>query len=92
MDADLCTPVALKALERLADDILLAAGSGRAVRGAQEALEVMGRVFGLRLDSTEPEPRVVREWGTYLSEFSSPSNPIPTLATRSIGNPNSPHR
>jgi L-cysteine:1D-myo-inositol 2-amino-2-deoxy-alpha-D-glucopyranoside ligase len=68
MDADLRTPVALKALERLADDILLAAGSGRAVRGAQEALDVMGRVFGLRLDSTEPEPRVVREWGRYLSD------------------------
>jgi L-cysteine:1D-myo-inositol 2-amino-2-deoxy-alpha-D-glucopyranoside ligase len=68
MDADLRTPVALKALERLADDILLAAGSGRAVRGAQEALDVMGRVFGLRLGSTEPEPRVVREWGRYLSD------------------------
>jgi L-cysteine:1D-myo-inositol 2-amino-2-deoxy-alpha-D-glucopyranoside ligase len=81
MDADLRTPVALKALERLADDILLAAGSDRTVRGAQEALGVMGRVFGLRLDSTEPEPRVVREWGTYLSEFSNPSNSIPTLAT-----------
>jgi L-cysteine:1D-myo-inositol 2-amino-2-deoxy-alpha-D-glucopyranoside ligase len=71
MDADLRTPVALKALERLADDILLAAGSGRAVRGAQEVLDVMGRVFGLRLDSTKPEPRVVREWGNYLSDFSN---------------------
>jgi L-cysteine:1D-myo-inositol 2-amino-2-deoxy-alpha-D-glucopyranoside ligase len=71
MDADLRTPVAIKALERLADDILLAAGAGRNVRGAQEALEVMGRVFGLRLDSTEAEPRVVREWGRYLEGFST---------------------
>jgi L-cysteine:1D-myo-inositol 2-amino-2-deoxy-alpha-D-glucopyranoside ligase len=70
MDADLRTPVALKALERLADDILLAAGAGRNVRGAQEDLQVMGRVFGLRLDSTETEPRVAREWGRYLGEFS----------------------
>jgi L-cysteine:1D-myo-inositol 2-amino-2-deoxy-alpha-D-glucopyranoside ligase len=70
MDADLRTPVALKALERLADDILLAAGAGRNVRGAQEDLQVMGRVFGLRLDSTEAEPRVAREWGRYLGEFS----------------------
>jgi L-cysteine:1D-myo-inositol 2-amino-2-deoxy-alpha-D-glucopyranoside ligase len=72
MDADLHTPLALKALESLADDILLAAEAGGAVRGAQEALGVMGRVFGLRLGSTEPEPRVVREWGRYLSDFSHP--------------------
>jgi cysteinyl-tRNA synthetase len=81
MDADLRTPAALKALVRLADDILLAAGSGGAVRGAQETLDVMGRVFGLRLALADPEPRVVREWGRYLSEFSSSSNPIPTLTT-----------
>jgi L-cysteine:1D-myo-inositol 2-amino-2-deoxy-alpha-D-glucopyranoside ligase len=72
LDADLRTPVALKALERLADDILLAAGAGRDVQGAQEALQVMGRVFGLRLGATEPEPRVVREWGRYLGDFSGP--------------------
>jgi cysteinyl-tRNA synthetase len=70
MDADLRTPVALKALERLADDILLAAGAGQDVQGAQEDLRVMSRVFGLRLDSTEPEPRVAREWGRYLGDFS----------------------
>ena len=70
LDADLRTPVALKALERLADDIVLAAGAGRNVRGAQEDLRVMGRVFGLRLDSTEAEPRVVRGWGRYLDDFS----------------------
>jgi cysteinyl-tRNA synthetase len=72
MDADLYTPLALKGMQRLADDILLAAGSGGAVRGAQEALRVMGRVFGLRLDSTEPEPRVVREWDQHLSDFPYP--------------------
>jgi L-cysteine:1D-myo-inositol 2-amino-2-deoxy-alpha-D-glucopyranoside ligase len=71
MDADLRTPAALRALEHLADDILLAARSGQNVRGAQEALNVMGRVFGLRLDSAQLEPRVVREWGRYWGDFSN---------------------
>jgi hypothetical protein len=30
----------------------------------------MVRVLGLRLDATEAEPRVTREWGRYLEDFS----------------------
>jgi hypothetical protein len=54
------------------DDILPAAGSGRTVRGAQEVLGVIGRVLGLRMDSTRSEPRVFREWERYLDDFSTP--------------------
>jgi L-cysteine:1D-myo-inositol 2-amino-2-deoxy-alpha-D-glucopyranoside ligase len=72
MDADLHTPVALKALERLADGIVEASGAGRNVRDAQETLRVMGWVLGLRLDATAPEPRVTRRWGRYLCGFSGP--------------------
>lgn len=72
MDTDLHTPVALKALERLADGILEAADHGQNVRSARGALEMMCRVFGLRLDSPEAEPRVVRGWDRYVGDFVDP--------------------
>jgi hypothetical protein len=39
------------------------------VREAQQQLRAMGRVFGLRLDASAPEPRVRAGWQQYLPDF-----------------------
>jgi cysteinyl-tRNA synthetase len=69
MDEDLSTPMAVGALERLADRTLDAARAGGDVGAAQEALRRMGRVFGLRLDAEGLEERVVAEWNQHLKGF-----------------------
>jgi L-cysteine:1D-myo-inositol 2-amino-2-deoxy-alpha-D-glucopyranoside ligase len=69
MDDDLDTPLALNRLGELTDAILDAADEGRDVADAQETLGSMGRVFGLRLSSSEPEQRVAEQWGRYLEGF-----------------------
>ena len=65
MDNNLDTPAALKGLEALAEDIMEAAESGRNVKEAQQALRRFSSVFGLRLDKTQPEKRVVEGWTKY---------------------------
>ncbi len=69
---DLNTPKALEVLESLADDILAAKHTGYDVPAAQNSLRTMGRVFGLRLDSAEPEERVTAGWGLHLKRFIEP--------------------
>ncbi len=62
MENDLDTPGALRALERLADEILNAANDQRDVKEAQDMLKRLGRVFGLTLTDGKPEDRVVSGW------------------------------
>jgi L-cysteine:1D-myo-inositol 2-amino-2-deoxy-alpha-D-glucopyranoside ligase len=69
MADDLNTPLAAAALERLADDVLDAAGVGGDVSRAQDGLRAMGRVFGLCIDAEGPEPRVVAGWTNHLQRF-----------------------
>ena len=69
MDDDLDTPRALNHLERLAEAIVRAGTSGHSVTAAQQALQTMGSVLGLRLGASEPERRVVDPWGRYRKDF-----------------------
>jgi L-cysteine:1D-myo-inositol 2-amino-2-deoxy-alpha-D-glucopyranoside ligase len=71
MDEDLDSPGALAALERAAADVLSAAQAGRDVHAAQTELRRLGAVFGLRLDSAEPEARVTAGWDQHLQRFSA---------------------
>jgi L-cysteine:1D-myo-inositol 2-amino-2-deoxy-alpha-D-glucopyranoside ligase len=69
MDDDLNTPLALNTISTLATQINAAAAKGWSVREAQQQLRAMGRVFGLRLDASAPEPRVRAGWQQYLPDF-----------------------
>jgi cysteinyl-tRNA synthetase len=61
MENDLQTPAALRALEKLVQAVLDAAGQ-QDVREAQETLCRYGSIFGLSFGSDEPEERVVTGW------------------------------
>jgi L-cysteine:1D-myo-inositol 2-amino-2-deoxy-alpha-D-glucopyranoside ligase len=67
MANDLDTPTALTILERLADDIL--AANGQNLDNARQTLRHMGHIFGLRLDATKPETRVMTGWNEHLKRF-----------------------
>ncbi len=69
MDQDLDTPLALETLLELADRVARAAERGRDVAEAQAVLREMGRILGLRVDSSDPECRVQRGWGDHLRRF-----------------------
>ncbi len=69
MDDDLNTPAAMAALTNLAGEILAAAGTGWNIDGAQQALRQAARVFGLRLETDFPEPRVIAGWAEHLKKF-----------------------
>ena len=69
MDDDLNTPLALQTLHALATQINSAAANGWSVRVAQQQLQSMGRVFGLRLSANDPEQRVREGWQRYLPDF-----------------------
>jgi L-cysteine:1D-myo-inositol 2-amino-2-deoxy-alpha-D-glucopyranoside ligase len=69
MDDDLDTAVALARLEGLAEEVLRASRDGRGVRSAQIVLRRLGRVFGLRLDEGQVEPRVREGWNAHLRRF-----------------------
>ncbi len=69
MDGDLDAGRAVGALINLADLILTGAIQGAAVGQARAALREMARVFGLRVDSAEPEGRVVAGWSAHLRRF-----------------------
>jgi len=71
LDNDLDTPLALVALEQLADATLQAAADGRDVSAAQCVLREMGRVFGLWLDADGPEQRVIEGWQRHLARFTN---------------------
>ena len=69
MNDDLDTPSAVARLERLADDILAAAGAARDVGPAQAVLRRLAQVFGLRLDAPGVEDRVVKGWSAHLERI-----------------------
>jgi len=69
MDKDLGTPEALAELGQLAERIIAAAREDRNVKEAQQTLRRMGQIFGLRLDRSEPEARVVSRWNEHLARF-----------------------
>jgi L-cysteine:1D-myo-inositol 2-amino-2-deoxy-alpha-D-glucopyranoside ligase len=69
MDADLDTPTALEVLRRLARRIIARAARGADVGPAQRMLRRLGAVFGLRLDHSAPEARVVDGWNAHLARF-----------------------
>jgi L-cysteine:1D-myo-inositol 2-amino-2-deoxy-alpha-D-glucopyranoside ligase len=66
---DLDTPTAVATLERLADEVLAADRQGQELKAAQQVLRDMGYVFGLRLDATQPETRVMAGWNEHLKRF-----------------------
>jgi L-cysteine:1D-myo-inositol 2-amino-2-deoxy-alpha-D-glucopyranoside ligase len=72
MDDDLDTPAASQVLEDLAEQIQDAAGQGRDVSAAREALSQMGHVFGLRLYRQAPDEEVIDGWNRHLERFASP--------------------
>ncbi|NOZ73655.1 MAG: hypothetical protein GXP38_17485, partial [Chloroflexi bacterium] len=69
MADDLDTPAALVALEDLAVYIREDAQQGYDVRDIRGQLATYAHIFGLRLDSTTPEPRVVSGWNNHLTRF-----------------------
>jgi L-cysteine:1D-myo-inositol 2-amino-2-deoxy-alpha-D-glucopyranoside ligase len=69
MDNDLDTHGAIQVMLELADDILEGVRSGRDVGAAQEALRSFGKVFGLRMEKSEPEARVKEGWNVFLGRF-----------------------
>jgi L-cysteine:1D-myo-inositol 2-amino-2-deoxy-alpha-D-glucopyranoside ligase len=71
MDDDLDTPAALDIMIQLADDILLSAEEGGEVQLAQKSLREMGQVMGLRLDSEQPEERVIAGWRQHKPRFAA---------------------
>jgi L-cysteine:1D-myo-inositol 2-amino-2-deoxy-alpha-D-glucopyranoside ligase len=74
MDDDLNTGAALERLEELAHEVLAASRAGRKVQRAQATLRRLGRVFGLRLDEGQVEPRVSEGWNAHLQRF-TPAGP-----------------
>jgi len=69
MDNDLDTHKAIQVMLDLADGIQEAARAGRELARAQEALRSFGKVFGLRMDKSEAEPRVLEGWNVFLGRF-----------------------
>jgi L-cysteine:1D-myo-inositol 2-amino-2-deoxy-alpha-D-glucopyranoside ligase len=68
MDADLDTPQALSALERIGKAILAGEG-GRDVRVAQQKLRSLGGIFGLRLDVEGAAAGGEDAWRRHLAHF-----------------------
>ncbi len=69
MDDDLNTPAAIDLLIQFAEQITTAAKEDWDIEAAQRQLRAMARVFGLRLDATAPEERVVKGWTRHQSDF-----------------------
>jgi L-cysteine:1D-myo-inositol 2-amino-2-deoxy-alpha-D-glucopyranoside ligase len=69
LDDDLNTPAALQVLCGLSDEIIEGAKSGKTLTAAQQAIRRMGSVFGLQMDQSGPETRVVEGWSEHLKRF-----------------------
>ena len=69
MDDDLNTPQAYQVMLGLAELISEASRSGREIRDAQETLEKMASIFGMRLNREGPEARVLEGWEDHLNRF-----------------------
>ncbi|NOZ51225.1 MAG: cysteine--tRNA ligase [Chloroflexi bacterium] len=77
MEADLDTPAALVALEEMAVDVLQDAKRGYDVRQARAQFRLFAAIFGLRLDTAEPEARVTLGWNRHLCQFPVPGSAQP---------------
>jgi L-cysteine:1D-myo-inositol 2-amino-2-deoxy-alpha-D-glucopyranoside ligase len=69
MEHDLDSPVALQTLSDLADSILSAAGEGKDLSQAQDALRKWTGIFGLRLDQPDVEKNVSAGWEAHRKRF-----------------------
>lgn len=71
MRDDLDTPTALTALIQYAQEIRSTAEAGKDVRDAQQALNSLTGIFGLRLqpDESGPDPDVIANWDKFLPNF-----------------------
>lgn len=67
MEDDLNTPRALQLLDQMAEAIRHA--HGHQIAAAQDQLRKLAGIFGLALDRTEADPRVVDGWNRHLSNF-----------------------
>jgi L-cysteine:1D-myo-inositol 2-amino-2-deoxy-alpha-D-glucopyranoside ligase len=74
LDDDLDTPKALMILLDLADQITHAAHNGQQVNAAQDALQALGLVVGLRLDAEATNSNVMAGWNRHLQHFETPSH------------------
>jgi cysteinyl-tRNA synthetase len=70
MDNDLQTPQAIEFLEQWAQAILQAHSERLNVDEAQQCLQEMSGILGLRLIDDEPEERVQHGWDAHLQRFS----------------------
>ena len=68
MENDLDTPRAVEVMVGLAGEIIKSPEQGKDVAAAQEALQQMGQVLGLRIGKV-PEARVLEGWGEHLKRF-----------------------
>lgn len=69
MEDDLNTPTALNILDLFAENLIKAARIGKNVKAAQQELRQLCSVFGLRLDDTSPEQRVIQGWEDHKKRF-----------------------
>lgn len=69
MEDDLNTPTALNILDLFAENLIKAARNGKNVKAAQQELRQLCSVFGLRLDNTSPEQRVIQGWEDHKKRF-----------------------
>lgn len=70
MDDDLDTPTALRQLDHLAVELIAAAEAGQNVAEAQITFRALAQIFGLRLNASEAETRVIEGWTEHLKRFS----------------------
>jgi cysteinyl-tRNA synthetase len=69
MEDDLNTPVALKSLLKLSNEISSASGQGMDVIEAQSKLKNLASSLGLSLLKDGPEKRVVDGWSIHQRQF-----------------------
>jgi cysteinyl-tRNA synthetase len=69
MDNDLGTPLALRAMDELAGEILEEQRRGRKIGAAVKALRKLGSIFGLRMDREELDPEVFTVWEKHRRRF-----------------------
>ncbi|CAN5405968.1 cysteine--tRNA ligase [soil metagenome] len=72
LDQDLDTPQATSILVELANQIRRAAKNGQQINAAQDTLQELGLVLGLRLDAEATGVNVMAGWNRHLQHFEQP--------------------
>jgi cysteinyl-tRNA synthetase len=70
LENDLDSTSAMTALDELAAAIIAGAAAGQHLDTAQASLRQMSKIFGLRLDASGPEDRVLAGWDEHLKHYS----------------------